>query len=388
MKKKTIKIVAFIALVVVLAVLVPTRIAVAGDETLEISDHGTVIYDGSEDFGSRSSGANGVMLIADKVYGNNPLGEVHVLIDNSDMENELAGVSMELNFENATVTGKIRVNSTRWTISEYNTDNDNTTIRFLVEKTELYAEEVPNPEIAIQFSMEEDSAEAGVWINKATFAKTDIYNNVYHSLEGISDVPLDFSAIIERDETNLIESEDEDSIHINGNLIQVKFEGTTLPDQPGYMINILELFDNLRINGNWNSITVRSGESSRGCPNLGVDLDTMNFGTKDFLPADNGMSLLLNVTNSAGTYTVYEYDIVEMGNTYYEDVYVGGIININDVTWLRQAIVGQEEALEDPYFHAEASDVNFSNTDGEMLGDIGDVISIRQRILNYYWLDK
>ena len=101
----------------------------------------------------------------------------------------------------------------------------------------------------------------------------------------------------------------------------------------------------------------------------------------------NFMTLSLNAYNIFSSWNHYEYDIIEMGNTYKEDVYIGGVINVNDVIWLRQAIIGVEDALNDPNFCVEATDVNFSNDELGTLGDIGDVISIRQRILTGEWLD-
>ena len=84
-----------------------------------------------------------------------------------------------------------------------------------------------------------------------------------------------------------------------------------------------------------------------------------------------------------------EYKVVELGNVRRDS---DKEINLNDVIYLRQAIVGiinkKDGYPED--FVLEASDTDLSNIeDGRQreLGDIGDVIAIRQRILNYKWND-
>ena len=83
-----------------------------------------------------------------------------------------------------------------------------------------------------------------------------------------------------------------------------------------------------------------------------------------------------------------EYRIFVLGDCRIADVKG---IEINDVIALRKAIVKYSDIVEYPKagynFYKECSDVDGSNivSGARNTGDIGDVIQIRKRIINYEW---
>ena len=120
----------------------------------------------------------------------------------------------------------------------------------------------------------------------------------------------------------------------------------------------------------------------------------------DMLDYDREQYYFLNIDNpelwlyTGGTYTLNQR---ETGTNYIYNTYIVGDIclesnnygeiNMKDVMYLRKAIVGYDMTsssnLEDGSFEMTTTDVNLSNSDDHSkLGDIGDVISIRRRILN------
>ena len=328
--------------------------------------------------------ANGVKLISEPVYEGYPEAEVHIRVDNYGMNDAvLAGFEGQLYFEGAFPTGELVVDTNGWQATS-NVDRNSNCINFAVEPISL--SNIPSePQITIKYTLDNVDQHV-VYINKWSFKKTDLQNNVYKPLEGLSDVPFDFNIELNVLPTAPITSDDPSSIRIFGDKMLVKFEGYRDGENQNVVINpIVLLYDMIRLNvGNWRTLTITTDNDSLIVENGN------NFPIDDRLvTSGNNIKLTLAVDNLAGGTTEYEYDVIQMGNVYYDDVISAtGAININDVMALRQAVVGMNSIFNNPRFHIEASDVNFSNEICEDLGDIGDIISIRQRILNYYWLDK
>ena len=81
----------------------------------------------------------------------------------------------------------------------------------------------------------------------------------------------------------------------------------------------------------------------------------------------------------------FEFNFYQQGNVYLSSKSSNEAIDINDVIKLRKAIISGDDVNEDSNFIVENTDVNFSNDEIGSLGDIGDIISIRMKILNKKW---
>ena len=118
--------------------------------------------------------------------------------------------------------------------------------------------------------------------------------------------------------------------------------------------------------------------------------------TIDYNSADNeSVCGAIKIGGKNSTDFEWCYDVVVIGDVFFDEDFD---ININDVICLRKEIVGIKEFAvmtsstggTKNQIQEDASDVNNSNlsSSGErQLGDIGDVIAIRQRILSKKWAD-
>ena len=104
------------------------------------------------------------------------------------------------------------------------------------------------------------------------------------------------------------------------------------------------------------------------------------------VPADTIETGCYRTFVNKNTSQEYRMNVYIMGDVYTNN---SGKIDIEDIMYLRQAIVGNDMSS-NLNFYEETSDVNWSNgtTDSPQLGDIGDVISIRKRILTNKWTDN
>ena len=329
---------------------------------------------------------NGVTFYSMPVYEGYPESEVRLFVENTDMNGgTLAGVEGQVFFEGAHPTGEISIYSEGWQ-AMVNVDNDNNCMNFVIEAADLTCI-TTKPYFAIKYIL--DDADAHIaYINKGTFKKTDLHNNVYSSLEGISDVPFDFGVDLTARVEEPIESRDSNTIRVVENNMLVKFEGFKYGADQNVVIDPIDLLkdDLIDINiPNWTSLTITTDDATATMER--EDEDFILDNNRVLVTSGDNIKLTLTVPNSDGTDTVFEYNVIQMGNTLYAND-SGSAINVKDVVALRQAVVGMESIFNDSRFHIEASDVNFSNPERGTLGDIGDIISIRQRILNYMWLDK
>ena len=324
----------------------------------------------------------GVKLSADFAYEGYPEAELQITVDNNDMENTLAGFEGELFFEGAYPTGEIISNTSGWRITS-NIIRRNNSIKFIVEPEDL-SNIAPKPQITIKYKFDFNVSKHIAYINRNTFKKTDIYNNVYTPLE--SQYPYDCAVALKITHTSPLTSVDPATAKVFEDKILTKFEAYLTENGQSVVVNPISLlYDTLSINAaNWETLSIITDNDILTIANGGDFPLDRNLAT-----SGNNIKLILTTSNLAGGETIYEYDVIQMGNVYYDDVVSAtGAINVNDVMAFRQAVVGMDSIFNNPRFHIEASDVNFSNADDITLGDVGDIISIRQRILNYYWLDK
>lgn len=160
---------------------------------------------------------------------------------------------------------------------------------------------------------------------------------------------------------------------INDNNLFVKLDGQNT--------NIFSFCKPLHINNDWTNMEIYTDTAEEGKFTISHD-EIIEYGEnyleKFFL--GNAFKLIIYKGNESDCYNIYQ-----MGNVYVEDSNSSVAININDVIYFRKAIVGIKDVFEDSHFHAEATDVNFSNENIGTLGDVGDIIEIRERILNGYW---
>ena len=120
---------------------------------------------------------NGVTFYTMPVYEGYPESEVRLFIENTDMNGgTLAGVEGQVFFEGAHPTGDISIYSEGWQ-AMINVDSEQNCINFVIEAADLTSI-TTQPYFAIKYIL--DDADAHVaYINKGSFKKTDLHNNVY-----------------------------------------------------------------------------------------------------------------------------------------------------------------------------------------------------------------
>ena len=150
----------------------------------------------------------------------------------------------------------------------------------------------------------------------------------------------------------------QDEIRLSGSNLYIKLDSN---DKNGY-IYLDDLLDKITINSSYTQ-------------------SSQQIGTDDKIGTGNSITF----RNKSSSPSTYQMNLYLMGDVYSDTTYQ---INVNDVIYLRQAIVGNDMSS-NSNFHEETSDVNWSNgnPDSPQLGDIGDVIAIRKRTLKNKWDD-
>ena len=166
----------------------------------------------------------------------------------------------------------------------------------------------------------------------------------------------------------------EENVAVSRNSIFVKCDGENVNDYQFYRL--------LEIDDDWTSIEFYTDVAEQEI--IAITHAEMEEQGEELL-SNYGLGNIYQFVVNKNAQT-NKYDVYQMGNVYInEGSYDSGVIDIQDVMYLRQAIVGREEALEDHNFKIEASDVNFSNDRIGTIGDVGDILAIRERILNGTW---
>ena len=292
-------------------------------------------------------------------------------------QTNVAGISAEITLEGIIPT-EIESLDEEWVITASKFVSNN--VKFLAELRDISIDNgLPDVlQVRIKGYLEEDVENRYAYLDGGSLKITDNYNHVTTPLEG-EELKVAFREV-EPQPLIAIKEEYESMIRIENNTIYAKINGNP---ETG-MTNLMDLFDMLVLNETEiKYIDFSSSNESNQVTSGRLHMNILEQyrpyfeRNSDF---KNIKSITLVTEEGNERYTVYE-----MGNVYLEDVYIGGVINVNDVTWLRKAIIGIPEALEDSNFVIEAADVNFSNEERNTLGDVADVIAIRERILTYRW---
>ena len=319
---------------------------------------------------------NGITLESVQKYTDFPGGIVKLTIESEDADAVLKGIQATVEFEGAVPYEAVSLTED-WFVSTYNVEGKK--IYILVEPTEeVLGEEELEQSVTIKIKFNEESQDSTIYasINKESFKTTYDNNDVREPLN--LDEITDLIVIVEETEGNPVSALEEETAIVDLYDVYVKLNGDI--NNEG-LVDVLSVLDVLEIDDSWMRVDIYTNTNEAGIWTIErTDLDTEYGETLRETSLGNAYKVVFYTD-----YGACEYNLHQMGNVYVEDVYVGGVININDVTWLRQAVVGIEDALNDADFHVENSDVNFSNSELGTLGDIGDIIAIRERILNYVW---
>ena len=320
--------------------------------------------------------ANGITLVSEVCKEEDKEAILNIYIDSEILDNDgITGISAELGFiqvEPESVT----VFNPNWEVTA--TKFEKNGVRFLVEKERNSENEVLGVPLKIEIKGKAEDPffviEYG-WLNNKSFKMTDNYNNVQTPLSDIRNLAVKFNQeFLPFDKTIYVKEEygyktviDDEKIYAKVN----EYADTK-------MANLIDVLKTIHLSNLVERIAVYSGESAYNIP-ANQELDGL-YDMFANIPIQN----IDRIEFLREHYEYPRFTICEMGNVYYEEG-ISESIDINDVMMLRQAVVGEEETLDDPNFHIEAADVNFSNRTREEIGDIADIIEIRARILYGNW---
>lgn len=337
---------------------------------------------------------NGVTLKANDRYYDFEESTIELEVSDPTGDKSIRGVQAEIRMNDIAVPYEVESLDDDWVVTAQNRLEYNS-IKFLVEPTEeAFARDTieSNPKVKVHYFIWdywEPYADVTAWIDVESFKISYSNNEVDNPLKNISDMVVKANVVSGNPVEVNTESGADKKAKIEENNIYVRLNS----DPNTGLVPLLQFRELLKFDDSWTEYNIYT-DSANGVVNVkrnsnGAEVFYLNGSNSPATSVDIewlGISLgniyyfeLISDYGNAG------YRVHQMGNVYKEDVYVNGVININDVIWLRQGIVGNEEALNDWQFDVMASDVDYSNDELGTIGDVGDVIAIRQRILTGQW---
>ncbi len=334
--------------------------------------------------------SNGVTLTANNKYVDFNGSTLILTVEEDPNYSSLNGIQAELCMEGAQ-PDSIESMTESWEVTSYNVIDNR--IIFLAEPTERALSNgwASIVNLKIKYHATNDGNGIYAWLNKGEFKTSHWNEETLKPLAYLSDVPFDFCVEIPEVVGNPVEPNPDllvaEGSQVTKDYVKVDEHDIYVKMNPSFetgMNSLIDLLDLLKFDDSWTAIETSAV--------LAVDsvYDANYYFTRGEIESGsyyintrvlpNVLTLILYCDYGPCLYTVHQ-----MGNTYYDDVYRGGLININDVISLRRAIVGIEDVLNDFCFDVKASDVTFSNDELGTLGDIGDIMAMRERILTGSW---
>ena len=378
--KFKIKLIISIMILLILAILMPIKERVKAVDSINI-DSGT-----------------GITIESDNVKEGESTHKVKITVDNTGMNYPIKAFNLSIDIWGFLKNGEPDINilTDNWTISEdaknYHVQSNLSTINFIVEVVDDSLNNNDNYDIEIELVFNVSSSNGDTSnINVQKFQRTDAYNNVTELEDTLS------LTLIREETTDIpenpitVKDEYKDQITIVGQDIFVKMDYGISGNHSLYTFaNALEydgeIFEDLKYffwDKNKSNVTIPTLISDGWKEKNYGDFENYEIGTGTLwlaLYSESSFSL-----DTSSYYNVYVIGDCELGNnSSYDDK-----VNIEDVVYLRRAIVLDSELDNEGDFVMETTDTNWSNGKPESpgLGDIGDVIAIRRRVLNKYWDD-
>lgn len=363
MRKKVIKISFLLLIFAIIIIAIPTRNVYARERYFRINEDRN----------------NGLFLGAGALIDGCTESFIDFGLLELPSEKILNGISAELAMSGGTpISIRISDSSTYWQVTSYYITNNK--ISFLIELEDSVLESGNPPEslpcVTIRYEKESQNISASMDKDKLILS--------YENNENVKPLENDFYINPIKGIYNPVWATDEskanNSVKVDGNNIYARLDS----DSNTGVVQLMTLFDMIGIDDSMRYYELNTDSFGVNGKSGGRADFTDNTWRNSLYGFGNAYKLKID-----SDYGRNEYNVYQMGNTYLNPDDKNhtnlDVIDINDVLYFRKAVVGINEVLDNPNFCVEATDVNFSNDNLGELGDIGDIISIRRRILNKRW---